>query len=57
MVELMVAMALGVFLLYALIEILLNGKQSFGSANHLSRLQENGRIATNLLVSDMKRAG
>ena len=57
MVELMVAMALGVFLLFALIEILINGKQSFGSANHLSRLQENGRIATNLLVSDMKRAG
>ena len=57
MVELMVAMALGLFLLFALIEILINGKQSFGSANHLSRLQENGRIATNLLVSDMKRAG
>ena len=57
MVELMVAMALGLFLLFALIEILINGKQSFGSANSLSRLQENGRIATNLLVSDLKRAG
>ena len=57
MVELMVAMALGLFLLFALVEILINGKQSFGSANHLSRLQENGRIATNLLVSDLKRAG
>lgn len=57
MVELMVAMALGLFLLFALIEILINGKQSFGSANNLSRLQENGRIATNLLVSDLKRAG
>ena len=57
MVELMVAMALGLFLLFALIEILINGKDSFGSANHLSRLQENGRIATNLVVSDLKRAG
>ena len=57
MVELMVAMALGLFLLFALVEILINGKQSFGSANHLSRLQENGRIATDLLVSDLKRAG
>ena len=57
MIELMVAMALGLFLLFALVEILINGKQSFGSANHLSRLQENGRIATNLLVSDLKRAG
>lgn len=57
MVELMVAMALGLFLLFALVEILINGKDSFGSANHLSRLQENGRIATNLVVSDLKRAG
>jgi type IV pilus assembly protein PilW len=53
----MVAMALGLFLLFALVEILINGKQSFGSANNLSRLQENGRIATDLVVSDLKRAG
>jgi type IV pilus assembly protein PilW len=57
LVELMIAMMLGVFLMFALVEILINGKQSFGSANNLSRLQENGRIATNLLVSDLKRAG
>jgi type IV pilus assembly protein PilW len=56
-IEIIVAMALGMFLLFALIEILINGKQSFGSANHLSRLQENGRIATDLVVSDVKRAG
>ena len=57
MIELIIAMALGLFLLFALIEILVNGKQSFGSANNLSRLQENGRIATDLVVSDLKRAG
>ncbi len=57
MVELLVAMLLGLFLLYALVEILINGKQSFSSASHLSRLQENGRIATNLVMSDLKRAG
>ena len=57
MIELIIAMALGVFLLFALVEILINGKQSFGSANNLSRLQENGRIATDLIVSDLKRAG
>jgi type IV pilus assembly protein PilW len=57
MIELIIAMALGLFLLFALIEILINGKQSFSSANNLSRLQENGRIATDLIVSDMKRAG
>ena len=57
MVELLVAMLLGLFLLYALVEILINGKASFGSANSMSRLQENGRIATNLVVSNIKRAG
>ena len=57
MIELLVAMLLGLFLLYALIEILINGKQSFSSASHLSRLQENGRIATNLVMSDLRRAG
>lgn len=57
MVELLVAMLLGLFLLTALVEILLNGKQSFTAASHLSRLQENGRIATSMVVSDLKRAG
>ncbi|MCP4766167.1 MAG: hypothetical protein GY875_07830 [Gammaproteobacteria bacterium] len=57
MIELLVAMLLGLFLLYALVEILINGKQSFGSANNMSRLQENGRISTNLIITDMKRAG
>jgi len=56
-IELIVAMGLGLFLLFALVEILINGKQSFGSANNLSRLQENGRVAIDLLVSDLKRAG
>jgi type IV pilus assembly protein PilW len=50
-------MLLGLFLLFALVELLINGKQSFGSANSMSRLQENGRIATNLIVTDLRRAG
>jgi type IV pilus assembly protein PilW len=57
MIELMVALVLGLFLLLALVEILINGKDAFGSANNLSRLQESGRIATNLMVSDLRRSG
>lgn len=57
MVELLVAMLLGLFLLAALVEILINGKQSFTAASHLSRLQESGRIATSMVVSDLKRSG
>lgn len=57
MVELLVAMALALFLMAGLIEILLSGKESFTSASNLSRLQENGRIATSMIVRDLKRAG
>ncbi len=57
MIELLIALVIGLFLMTALIEILISGKASYISANHLSRLQESGRIATNILDSDLKRAG
>ncbi len=57
MVELLIAMLLGLFLMGALIQILLSGKQSYTSASHLSQLQESGRVATSMIVSDLKRAG
>jgi len=56
-IELLVAVTLGLFLMTALVEVLLSGNRSFTSANHLSRLQENGRIATSMIVTDLKRAG
>ncbi len=56
-IELMVAVVLGLFLMAALVEVLLSGKQSFTAADHISRLQENGRIATHMIVTDLKRAG
>jgi type IV pilus assembly protein PilW len=56
-IELLVAVTLGLFLMAALVEVLLSGNRSFTSANHLSRLQENGRMATGLIVTDLKRAG
>jgi len=56
-IELLVAVTLGLFLMAALVEVLLSGNRSFTSANHLSRLQENGRIATSMIVTDLKRAG
>jgi type IV pilus assembly protein PilW len=57
LIELMVAVTLGLFLMAALVEVLISGNRSFSSANHLSRLQENGRIATGMIVTDIKRAG
>jgi prepilin-type N-terminal cleavage/methylation domain-containing protein len=57
LIELLVAVGLGLFLMAALVEVLLSGKQSFTAADNLSRLQESGRIATNLIASDLKRTG
>jgi type IV pilus assembly protein PilW len=57
LIELLVAVTLGLFLMTALVEVLLSGNRSFTSANHLSRLQENGRIATSMIATDLKRAG
>lgn len=57
LIELLVAVTLGLFLMTALVEVLLSGNRSFTSADHLSRLQENGRMATSMIVTDMKRAG
>ena len=56
-VELLVALTIGLFLILAVIEVMISGKQSFGSANNMSRLQENGRIATEMVVTNLKRAG
>ncbi len=56
-VELMVAMVIGLFLIGALIEVVLSGKKSFTAADHFSRLQENGRVTVNMLSRDLKRAG
>ncbi|MCZ6487057.1 MAG: prepilin-type N-terminal cleavage/methylation domain-containing protein, partial [Gammaproteobacteria bacterium] len=56
-IELLVAVVLGLFLMAALVEVLLSGKQSYTAADQISRLQENGRISTHMIVTDLKRAG
>ncbi len=57
MVELMVAMAIGLFLIGALVQVVISGKKSFTAADHFSRLQENGRVTVSMLTRDLKRAG
>jgi type IV pilus assembly protein PilW len=56
-IELMIAMLIGLFLLTGMIEIVTYAKQSFRSAVNLSRLQEAGRTATHLIAGEIKRAG
>lgn len=56
LIELMVAMALGAFLILGVVNVFLANKDSSQIETSLARLQENGRIALDLLVSDLRDA-
>ncbi len=56
LLELMVAMGLGLFLIAGVVNVFLANKDSSQLETSLARLQENGRIALDLLVSDIRDA-
>ena len=57
MVELMVALVITLILLSGIGQIFLGSKKSFVIQNNLARIQENGRYAMDVVVSDLRRAG
>lgn len=57
LVELMIAMLLGVFLTGGLLQLFINTKQTYGTQESLFRLQENGRVAIDLITRDIRLAG
>ena len=57
MVEMMVALVITLILLAGIGQIFLSSKKSFVIQNTLGRIQENGRYAMDVLVSDLRRAG
>ncbi len=57
LVEIMVALLIGLFLLTGLFQIFLGSKQSYRLADGQSRLQENARYALELLNHDIRLAG
>jgi type IV pilus assembly protein PilW len=57
LVELMVAMAISLLLLAGVIQIFLSSRQSYQMQDGLSRLQENGRFAIDVLTSNLRHAG
>lgn len=57
LVELMVAMALSLLLMLGVIQIFLSSKQTYNTNNALSRVQESGRFAIQLIVPDIRNAG
>jgi len=57
MVELMVALVITLILLAGIGQIFLSSKKSFTIQNNLARIQENGRYAMEVVISDLRRAG
>jgi type IV pilus assembly protein PilW len=57
LVELMVALLIGLVLLAGVFQIYLSGRQSAHAQEDLARMQENGRYAMDLITQDLRRAG
>lgn len=57
LVELMVAMTLGVILLSGVLAVFLGSRSTYETTDRLSRVQDNGRFALDTLVRDVRSAG
>lgn len=57
LVELLLSMTLGLFLLTGLLQLFVHNKQTFTIREGLSRIQENGRYARYLTTNDLRMAG
>ena len=57
LIEIMIALLIGVFLIGGVIQIFLSTKKSYRTQESLSRIQENGRFALELMDHDIRLAG
>jgi len=57
LVEIMIALLLGAFLLAGVMQIFLSTKRTYQMQENMSRLQENGRFAMEFLNRDIRMAG
>lgn len=57
LIEILIAMLLGAFLLGGVLQIFSNTKQTYRMQEGLSRLQENGRFAMEFISQDLRMAG
>lgn len=57
LVEIMVAMTLGVFITAGILQLFISSRQTYRSQEALSRLQENGRFAIDFMARDIRMAG
>nr|WP_298144328.1 PilW family protein [uncultured Pseudomonas sp.] len=57
LIELLVALVLGLLITAAVLQIFLASKQTYSTNNALSRVQESGRFAIDFLTNDIRNAG
>ncbi len=57
LIEIMIALLVGLFLLAGLYQIFISGKQSYRLSDGQSRMQENARYALEVLSHDIRLAG
>ncbi len=57
LIELMIAIALSLTLMAGAMQFLVSSRQTYDLTDDLSRIQENGRIALDILVRDIRMAG
>ena len=56
-VELMIALTLGLMLMAAMLQFIVGTRQTYDLNNGLSHMQENGRLAMDILTRDLQMAG
>ncbi|MBB4866606.1 type IV pilus assembly protein PilW [Pseudomonas nitritireducens] len=57
LVELLIAMALGLVLLAGVLEVVLGSKRTYQASQGLAELQESGRFALDIIAQDLRAAG
>lgn len=57
LVEIMIALLIGLFLIAGIIQLFINTKQTYRLQEALARLQENGRFAMDFIGRDIRMAG
>jgi type IV pilus assembly protein PilW len=57
LIELMIALVVGLLLLAGLIQVYLSSKQSYNAQEQLARMQESGRFGMDVITRDLRRAG
>ncbi len=57
LIELMISITLGVVIINAALQFAINTKITYGLNNDISRIQENGRLAMEIITTDLQMAG